>query len=82
MKTLTQLENELSEIRKGVAKGQYQKGMFGLEECKKSIQWEMDFFKKDLCFLYTNYVTRGLNETGFNLIKIVACEEMMKEVRA
>ena len=78
MKTITELENELKAIRKGVAKGKYQEGMFGIKECKKAIKWDVDYFKKPLEKTYAELVARGLNEVGFNTNMIVACELMMK----
>ena len=78
-RTITELENELKEIRKGRAKGKYETGMFGFAECKKSIKWDKDYFHKDFHQLYTELITRGLTEAGFNTFMIVACEELMAE---
>lgn len=78
-RTITELENELEEIRKARKKGKYETGMFGFAECKKSIKWKADYFKKDFHQIYTELITRGLTEPGFNTFMIVACEELMAE---
>lgn len=80
MKTITTLENELKEIRKGVSKGKYQNGLFGIKACKMSIQWDMEYYKKPIQTIYAELVARALNELGFNTNMIVACELIMNEI--
>lgn len=81
-KTLTQLEAELVKERKNASKN----GMFGLDECKKSIKFWLEMSKKydkkplTLEKYYTELIYRGLTEVGFNITMIVACEQMIEEL--
>ena len=80
-KTITELEKELQQIRKGREKGKFEDGDFGFRECKESIKFH--------CYIHDNQpyedyyvelITRGLTEFGFNTFMIVACEELMREM--
>lgn len=77
--TITQLENELNYVRKGRKSGKYEQGVFGVRECRKSIEWEMKATKKDISHVYAGLVAHALVSPFFNEIMIVACEEMMEE---
>ena len=78
-RTITELEKELSQIRKERAKGKYDDGIFGFKACKDSIRWDEKFLHKSLEEQYADYIKRGLYEVGFNIFMIVACEECMEE---
>lgn len=77
MKTITELEKYLKELRKN--KAYRQDGMFGIVECKKVIKCYMKY--KHITEIYCEFITRALTETGFNELMIVACEEMMEELK-
>ena len=76
-RTITELEKDLNKIRLGAKKGKYQTGMFGIQECKKAIEWQRRFNNKSLEEQYGEYVKRALIEALFNEIMIVACEQLM-----
>lgn len=76
MRTLKELEKALVQERKLAQKS----GMFGLEECKKSIKEKMEN-GKTLFEIYTELVVRGMKESFFNLTMIVACEQMLEEIK-
>lgn len=79
--TLKQLNEVVERERKMVAKGKLRTGNFGIEECKKSIEFKLKIAegKKTLQDIYGELVVRGLNEWGFNTLMIVACEMMIAE---
>ena len=79
MKTLNKLNEILESERKN--KNKLRDGAFGIEECKKSIQWKLEVAKgtKTLDDIYIELVARGLRENCFNTLMIIACEEMMAE---
>lgn len=79
MKTLTTLERELSQIRKERKQGKYEDGFFGFKACKKSIKWNEEHLHQSLAQQYSQLISRGIYELGFNTFMIVACEELMEE---
>lgn len=81
-RTITQLENELKEIRKQRAKGKFENGDFGFRECKESIKFHC-YINNNQSYedYYPELIVRGLTENGFNTFMIVACEELMSEGR-
>jgi hypothetical protein len=78
-RTITELEKTLADLRKGREKGKYEEGMFGIKECRKSIEWDKDFYKKSLHEIYCELISRCLKDRLANELMIIACEEMMKE---
>ena len=79
MKTITTLEKTLKEIRKGRKTGKYESGIFGINACKGSIEWNKKNLNKSYEEQYVEYIQRALTEIGFNEIMIVACEELMNK---
>lgn len=79
MRTITELERTLEKERKDVAKGKLLKGMFGINECKKSIEFDLKYSGKTLNELYVEYITHCLKSNMYNSLMIVACELIMKE---
>lgn len=78
MKTIETLNRELDEIRVKSRKGKLQEGLFGIKACKEAIIWREKNMKESLASQYIELVQRGLNdEIGFNLMMIVACEELI-----
>ena len=78
-KTVTQLNETLEKERKLVKQGKLDEGMFGIKECRKSIESHMEIFHKTLHELYCEFVVRGLTEPLFNTLMIIACEQMLEE---
>ena len=79
MKMLNELNKILDNERKMVAEGKLQDGIFGIKECKKSIQWKLENTNKNLEEIYGYLIIRGLTENGFNTLMIIACEQMIEE---
>lgn len=77
--TITRLENVLKEERKQVAKGKLIDGAFGINACKESIKWKVEYCKQTLEEVYVELIKRALTEFGFNTLMIVACELMIEE---
>lgn len=75
--TLTQLEALLVKERKNAHK----EGMFGLDECRKSIEDKMKYSGKSLFEIYTELIKRAMTDIFFNLTMIVACEQMIEELK-
>lgn len=82
MKTITTLEKELKEIRKGRKTGKYENGLFGIKACKESIKWDIENQNKTIQQIYAELISRALTEIGFNTNMIIACEEMMEKESA
>ena len=77
MKTIETLNRELDLIRVKSRKGKLQDGLFGIKACKEAIIWREKNMKESFASQYIKLVQRGLNEIGFNLNMIVACEELI-----
>ena len=54
-------------------------GAFGIAACKRSIMFDVDFFKKDLYELLKEYVQRANEDIFFNRAMVLACWELINE---
>lgn len=54
-------------------------GIYGIEECKKAIAWEIENEKTDLYVLLKEYVARANEDIFFNRRMVLACWQMINE---
>ena len=54
-------------------------GSFGITACKKSIKFDVEFFKRDLYDLLKEYVQRANEDIFFNRAMVLACWELINE---
>lgn len=54
-------------------------GSFGITACKKSIMFDVNFFKRDLYDLLKEYVQRANEDIFFNRAMVLACWELINE---
>lgn len=52
-------------------------GMFGITECKKSIEWTMKYEDKNLYQLLGEFVERANEDIFFNKTMVYACWKMI-----
>ena len=70
----------LEQILEKEQKSRQEKGMFGIEECKKHIvEIEIGLFKKDLYQLLGKYVKSANEDIFFNKAMVLACWELINE---
>lgn len=55
-------------------------GIFGIQACKESILFDVEFFHKDLYILLKEYVDRANNDILFNKAMVLACWELINEI--
>lgn len=54
-------------------------GMFGIDECKHQIRWEVEYYKQSLYQRLEEYVNRAKTDRFFNKHMILACWELINE---
>lgn len=57
----------------------HESGTFGIQACKESIMFDVNFFKRDLYELLKEYVERANNDIFFNRAMVLACWELINE---
>ena len=57
----------------------FEDGLFGLNECKKSVKFDAKYSHKSLYTLLGEYVERANNDAFFNMTMILACWELINE---
>lgn len=70
---------KLSELVEKARNENQRSGQFGIDACRESIEWSMDFEKKSAKELYPTFISRAICDVFFNVNMIIACEELIKE---
>lgn len=73
MKTLEQIIKKEREHR-------IEKGDFGINACKESIRFDVEFHKVSLYTLLEEYVEKANNDIFFNKAMVLACWELINGI--
>lgn len=69
----------LEEIIRAEQSHRYEGGQFGINACKKSIRFSVEYLGENLADLLNEYVERANADAFFNKAMVLACWELMQE---
>lgn len=72
----------LEEIIRAEQSHRHEGGQFGINACKKSISFSVEYLGENLADLLNEYVERANTDVFFNKAMVLACWELMQEAEA
>ena len=72
----------LEEIIRAEQSHRHEGGQFGIDACKKSIRFSVEYLGENLADLLNEYVERANADAFFNKAMVLACWELMQEAEA